>query len=156
MVCVNRSTFKKLFVRIFLIGGILMMSGCISLKQGTDEFKASGDAFGFGDGYGLLTINHQKQPITVIDNESYALSPKGKKIGVRTKPHEYDLEQKQFNPRIRVDFIDSSGNTLTNLSNGKWRFHFKFVKEDQTQGSQDFEFNVTTFYYNPIIDGPPN
>ena len=140
-----------------------LLTACIPLKQARIVGGRGYDHFGYyGEtGYGLLQIGPSSAPnrITVIDSQSYAIAPNGSRFRIRTEPHPYDIETKSFKVpyiRDRVYVLDSAGRRITKpLKNGQWKFHFTFLTPQGVR-TRYFDAKLWTFYYNPIIHGPPN
>lgn len=139
------------------------LAACVPLQQtkivggrGYDHFDYYGET-----GYGLLQIGPSNAPkqITVIDSQSYALSPQGIQFRIQTQPHPYDIETKSFKVpyiRDRVYVLDSEEHRITRpLNNGQWKFHFT-MRTPKGSETRAFDADLWTFYYNPLIHGPPN
>lgn len=154
----------KPFIRFLFFASTmfgLLLTGCIPLQQ-TDikgSLPNSHDGFGWFDetGYGLLWIGtgNAKNTITVIDAKSYALGPNGVKYRVHSEPHLFDVQQKYAYVRDEIHFLDANGGQVSRLGSGDWQFSFTFVKDGKEE-SRTFSGKLWTFYYLPIIDGPPN
>lgn len=141
----------------------LLLTACAPLKQTRIVGGQGSDHFGYyGEtGYGLLQIGPSNTPkrITVIDARSYAIAPNGSRFRIRTEPHAFDIETKfPKTPyvRDRVYLLDSEGRKITRaLKNGNWKFHFT-LRTAKGVETRDFDADLWTFYYNPLIHGPPN
>lgn len=136
----------------------LSLIGCIPLQQSDVNGGTKNDFFRYYGDYGLLNIGsaNKKKTVTLIPESSYALSPKGIKYGIYTEPHFYDLDQKFPYIRDHVTLVSPRGKRLGSIpQNGIWHFHFEFLGP-RGKDSRDFTSRFWTFYYNPIIHGPPN
>ena len=158
--CLSRHEVKMLKIKSVILLVCLSLVGCYSIPQGMyDDHQHSldGNSFSFDNdsGYGLLTINYQKQDILILKEKSYAISPKGIRYEIDSKPHNYLQEGRQF-PPYRIYFKSTSGKPLNELAYGKWQFYFTYELEDKSQHDVNFNFNVTRFYYIPFIHGAPN
>ena len=136
----------------------LSLIGCIPLQQSDVSGGTKNDFFRYYGDYGLLNIGSadKKKTVTLIPECSYALSPKGIKYGINTEPHWYDLDQKFPYIRDHVTLVSPRGKRIGSIpQNGTWHFHFEFMGP-RGKDSRDFTSRFWTFYYNPIIHGPPN
>ena len=135
-----------------------MLFGCLPLQQSDVAGGRKHDYFRYYGDYGLLNIGstNKKKLITLIPSSSYALSPKGTKYGIDSEPHFYDVDQKYPYIRDHITLISPSGKHIYRIpQNGIWHFHFEFLSP-RGKDSRDFISRFWTFYYNPIIHGPPN
>ncbi len=134
----------------------------MALKQYNVTGGKEYDQFSYMDHYrcGLLAIAPTNAPkvVKIIDAESYAIDPNGVRRGIATEPHDYDLrpENEGFYVRDRVYLIDAKGKRLkSNWKDGPWKFHF--VMDTPTgRDVRDFDMQLGTFHYNPVVHGPPN
>lgn len=136
----------------------LLLIGCVPLQQSEVSGGKKDDYFRYYDEYGLLEIgpSDKKKTVTLIPEYSYALSPKGIKYGIHTEPHFYDLEQKHPYIRDHITLVNPRGKRIGSIpQNGTWHFHFEFIGP-RGKDSREFTIRFWTFYYNPIIHGPPN
>jgi len=143
----------------------LFLTACVPLQQTEIKGGKGYDFFGYYGGYGLLQIgpSNQKKKIHVISEDSYAVSPTGKRFSIHSEPAPNDLKPSQYHSefpnyyvRDRITLIDAKGKTLAKIStNGEWHFHFEFSTA-QGRDTRDFTARFWMFYYNPIIHGPPN
>jgi len=139
------------------------LAACIPLQQTNIVGGRGYDHFGlYGEtGYGLLQIGPSNTPKKshVIDSQSFALSPKGVRLRIETEPHPYDIEKKS--PKVpyvrdRVYVLDAEGRRITRpLKNGQWKFHFT-MRTPKGIETRDFDADLWTFFYNPVIHGSPN
>ena len=91
-----------------------------------------------------------------IDAEqSHIADPNGKRYSIQVEPHQYDIEQKFEALRADVYPCGVDGSRLRRWSNGIWSFHF-VVESNGVAQAIDQQWKYWTFYYNPIIHGPPN
>ncbi|RYD31772.1 MAG: hypothetical protein EOP86_17170 [Verrucomicrobiaceae bacterium] len=130
------------------------LSGCVPLRQ---EGLAGGSAFPASvlneDESLVVEIDTKKEKI--LTGRSYAVSPQGVRYSLQVKPHDYDLERKSEKVRAMVYLCDPKGVRLRKWKNGVWTFHFVLEKEGRIRVA-DQKRKYWTFYYNPIIHGPPN
>lgn len=122
------------------------------------------DNFGYMDNLrcGLLQVGPSNVPkaFTIVDTESFAISPDGQRYGISTEPHGYDLRADK-DPRVpyvrdRVYLVDAKGKRLNrNWKDGVWKFHF-MIDAPTGRDARDYEMQLGTFNYNPVIHGPPN
>lgn len=143
-----------------IVAAFVFCAGCVPLTQtavaggrGYDHFDYYGDLR-----FGLLQIgpSNRGRTATVIPGKSYATAPDGRRHGISTEPHAFDIEQKHPYVRERIYVLDEQGRRITRkLSEGRWAFRFTL----RTPGGMEarvFQADLSTFYYNPIIHGPPN
>ena len=140
--------------RVTLLALMLVLTSCIPLRQ---EALVSGPAHPpllvCDDRYVLVGIdmNHEK----IVTAQSYITAPTGKRYTIQAEPHQYDIDQKLEALRVDVYPCDSDGSRLRHWSNGIWSFHFIIVTNGVPEVI-DQKWKYWTFYYNPIIHGPPN
>jgi hypothetical protein len=159
-----RVSGRMSFARFAFCSVFVALVGCTSVKQ----FNATGgepfDSFGYyGDLHcGLLQIGPSSAPksIRVLDGESYAIGPEGTRFGILSEPHPYDLrpDRDPLVPyvRDRIYLVDGDGERTTrNWTDGLWRFHFVIATASGRE-VRDFQLEVSSFNYNPIVHGPPN
>jgi hypothetical protein len=150
-------------VLVICIAALFLLPGCMPLQQSYVTGGEGYDHFSYHDynDWGLLQIGPSNQPktISIVDAESFAIGPRGKRYGVESEPHPYDLREDK-DPRVpyvrdRIYLIDAKGKRLGRWRNGGWQFTFVF---DAPDGRESRHFNMTlwTFFYNPVIHGPPN
>jgi hypothetical protein len=145
---------KKILFIIFLALGL---TGCIPLQQTKITGGQNNDYFGYYDDYGLLNIGtwNETKAIHILAVDSYAIGAGNEKYGIRSEPHQYDIDKNYPYIRDRIYVIDKNGKQLGRLKSGKWKFVFNFETQDG-KDSRTFDASVSTFYYTPIIHGPPN
>ena len=133
---------------------LVFLTGCIPLRQ---ETRVTGPVYPSlllcDDRYVLVGVDmhHEK----IIPEESHITDPKGKRYGIQVEPHQYDIEQKYSALRAEVYPCCADGSRLQRWSNGIWSFHF-VVETNGVARMIDQRQKYWTFYYNPIIHGPPN
>jgi len=136
----------------------LALSGCIPLRQ--QETISGGHDSDFllcDDSFLLAQFNPSNQPnrCKVIPAESYILSPSGKRYNVQVEPHQFDIEQKYTCVRERIYPIDAHGQRLKHWYNGIWIVHVALDAPNQKSILEE-KIRFWTFFYNPLIHGPPN
>lgn len=142
----------------------MFLAGCMPLKQYHVTGGQQYDNFGYMDHLhcGLLQIGPSNVPkaSNIVDSESYAIAPDGKRFGISTELHDYDLRPEK-DPRVpyvrdRVYLVDAKGKRVNrNWSDGLWKFHF-VLDAPAGRDTRDFEMQLGTFNYNPVVHGPPN
>jgi hypothetical protein len=148
---------RKLAFIIF-IGLSIVLSGCIPLRQqALVKGSPDVDLLLCDDRYLLLTIGHGDMPNDhkIIIQQSYIQSPKGTRYSIQIEPHQFDIEKKFIYLRDDVYPCDASGSRLRHWSNGIWLVHL-VVQTNGELSTFDQQLKFWTFYYNPIIHGPPN
>lgn len=135
----------------------LTLTGCLPLQQSAFSGGHQGDHFGHYGDYGLLTIGDGNQPkkTNILADQSYALSPRGIRYHIKTSDHPFDISQRYPYIRDQIRIYDPKGREIKSLSYGPWVFVFKLKTEHGIQ-ERTFSSTVSTFYYNPILHGPPN
>lgn len=133
------------------------MPGCIPLQQSSFHGNVKDDHFGHYGDHGLLTIgdSNAQKTITLLPEQSYAISPEGKRYGIQARDHDFGIAQGYPYVRDQIRIYNAQGKEIRGLRNGKWIFVFA-IKRDGKTVQRRFESNVSTFYYNPILHGPPN
>ena len=128
--------------------------GCIPLRQGS---RVVGPDYPpvllVNDQYLLVGTDMHRERI--IAEQSYIISPGGKRYGIQVEPHQFDIDQKFEALRADVYACDADGSRLRPWSNGIWGFNFVVETNGMTR-TIDQQWKYWTFYYNPIIHGPPN
>jgi len=129
-------------------------AGCIPLRQ---EVQVSGlpnpSVLLCDDRYLLVSVDLKREQIVL--EQSHITDPKGTQYSIEVEPHQYDIDQKHAFLRADVYPCESDGSRLRRWSNGIWSFHFVLEMNGVTQVI-DQRWKYWTFYYNPIIHGPPN
>ena len=130
------------------------LSGCIQLRQ---ESLIKGpdhpDVLLCDDKYVLVGINMKREQIIV--DKSHIIGPNGKRYSIQVEPHQFDVEQKYEAIRAAIYPCGDDGSRIRRWMNGIWTFHFA-VKEGGIDRVIEQQWEYRTFYYNPIIHGPPN
>lgn len=154
---------RKLHQRLALLLALLLLSGCIPLKQYHVTGGQQYDAFSYmeHEGCGLLRIGPAQphKTIEIVNDESYAIGPRGNRYGVESEPHPYDLREDR-DPRLhyvrdRIYLTKESGKRLKSWKNGEWQFTF-VMDGPEGRDTREFEMTLGTFHYNPVVHGPPN
>jgi len=139
---------------IILLALLVLLTGCIPLRQ---EVRVSGPDHPFlllcDDRYVLAGIDMNREKIVV--EQSHILAPNGKRYTMQVEPHQYDIEQRFEALRADVYPCGADSSRLRHWSNGVWSFHF-FIETNGVPQVVDQKWKYWTFYYNPIIHGPPN
>lgn len=144
-------TMKVAFVTLALM---LLHTGCIPLRQAA---RVSGPDYPSlllcDDRYVLVGIdmNHEN----IVADQSHIADPKGQRYSIQVEPHQYDIERKFAAIRANVYPCDPDGLRLRRWANGTWSFHF-VVETNGVTTVVDQQWRYWTFYYNPIVHGPPN
>lgn len=115
--------------------------------------------YDLGDDYVLFTIggseNHPKDYV-IIPQHSYAIDPSGVRHPIRIKVHDYDVSEHFPFIRDEVSVLSSEATPRPmSLHDGTWKFILA-CRRSGTMRADAFSFHIRTFYYNPIIHGPPN
>lgn len=137
-----------------LLALMILLTGCIPLRQ---EALVSGPEHPSlllcDDRYVLVGIDMHREKI--VAEQSYIQAPHGKRYAIQAEPHQFDIDQKFEALRADVYPCDAGGSRLRRWSNGTWSFHF-VVETNGVAQSIDQQWKYWTFYYNPLIHGPPN
>ena len=133
-------------------------TGCIPLKQRNVTGGRGYDHFGYEGGYGWLLIGPSNVPqsVTVVDAESHAVAPNGKRYGIETEPERRRQPDSPPNAGDRVYLVGPNGRrTSREWANGRWEFFFTLDTPDG-RDTRHFTVDFWTFVYNPFAHGPPN
>ena len=137
-----------------LLALMVLLTGCIPLRQ---EARVSGPVHPplllCDDRYVLVGIDMKREKI--VAEQSHIVDPSGKRYTIQVEPHQYDIEQKFEALRADVYPCGADGSRIRRWSNGIWSFHF-VVETNGVAQAIDQQWKYWTFYYNPIIHGPPN
>ena len=111
-----------------------------------------------GDKYVLFATGTQNHPkdYEISSARSYVIDPVGIHHPIRIQPHECD--ESQHFPFIRDDIFVLQSDTDSKpikLHDGMWNFILT-RRTFSTQRQDTFSFRLRTFYYNPLVHGPPN
>lgn len=137
----------------------LALGGCIPLQQPMVTGGEQYDSFGYHDGYGLLQVGPSNvvKTVAIVDAESYAVGPRGERYGVESEPHPHMGRNDARVPYVPdcIFLTNAKGRRIRGWRDGKWTFVFAL---DTPRGRETREFAMTlsTFYYNPLVHGPPN
>lgn len=141
---------------------LLLLSGCIPLQQAYISGGEGYDDLGqFDQGWGLLMIGPSNRPktVSIVDVESFAIGPRGERYVVESEPHPYDLREDRDSRvlyvRDRIYLVNARGKRLKHLRNGEWQFTF-VLNTPEGRDTRNFNMTLWTFFYNPVIHGPPN
>jgi hypothetical protein len=137
-----------------------LLIGCVPLTQERIVGGHTYDHFGYSqdERCGLLQVgpSNRRRTATIIPERSYATSPDGIRFGIATRLHPYDLTAGHTYVRERVYLLDKGGHQINRKwKDGQWIFHFA-LRTPHGEDTRDFHADLWTFYYNPIIHGPPN
>lgn len=112
-----------------------------------------------GDDHVLFTIggseNHPKD-YDIIPQRSYVVDPSGLHHPIRIKPHDFDISERF--PFIRDEIFVLRSETVPKpiqLHDGTWKFVLAYRRSGVIR-DDTFSVRIWTFYYNPIVHGPPN
>lgn len=148
-------------MRILLSLLLLSLSSCVPLPQMQQypsrvPFHA---VYDLGDRSVLFSIGGDEgrpKDYTIIPEHSYVVDPSGTCHPIQIKPHDFDVSQHY--PFIRDEIFILRSGTVTKpirLYDGTWKFVLVYRRlgglHDDT-----FSFRIWTFFYSPIIHGPPN
>ncbi len=135
---------------------IFSLTGCIPLRQ---EERISGPVHPTvlisKDQHLYLLVEIDLNREKLVAEQSYLVAPSRKRYGVQVESHKYDKEQKFHATRADVYPVDADGSRLRRWQKGVWSFHF-VIESNGISQVVDQKWRYWTFYYNPIIHGPPN
>jgi hypothetical protein len=143
---------------VFVVFGL---QGCIPLPQMEQlpsrvPFHA---VYDLGDDYVLFTIGgseNRPKDYVIIPQHSYVIDPAGGRHPIRVRPHHYDLSENFPFIRDEVSVLRSEVDPKPiGLHDGTWKFVLA-CRRSGVDRTDEFSFRIWTFYYNPIIHGPPN
>lgn len=133
---------------------LVLLAGCLPLKRAE---LVSGPLFPrmilCDDRYLLIEIDMRTEKI--LTAQSRIAAPSGKAYSIQVEPHQYDIEQDHQKLRPEVYPCNADGSRIQHWPNGTWSFHF-VVETNGIAQAIDQRWKYSTFYYNPIIHGPPN
>lgn len=132
------------------------LAGCIPCQQYRVVEIDQGEYahFDYNGEYGLFTMEGVKQ-LTLDDSKSFAIGPKNKKYAIRSMPHQYDLEMGHDFVRTKIYVLKNDGRPFGRLPKGVWSFSFYYSNLDE-EGTYSCRAKLWTFWYSPLIHGPPN
>ena len=152
---------KTNLIRFLALAALFQfLAGCVPLTQANVTGGRRYDHFMYHEDMdsGLLQIgpSNRNRTATVIPGQSYATSPDGTRHSIATEPHQFDITQRYPYIRERIYLLDSNGNRVTRKwRNGRWTFHFALATPRGTE-TRDFQADLWTFLYNPVVHGSPN
>ena len=133
---------------------MVLFTSCIQLRQ---EARVSGPVHPHltlcDDRYVLVGLDMNREKIVV--EQSHIMDPSGKRHAIEVEPHQFDIDRKSKLLRVEVYPCCDDGSRIRRWSNGIWAFHF-VVDTNGAAQVIDQQWKYWTFYYNPIIHGPPN
>ena len=91
------------------------------------------------------------QSLFIDTQQSYVISPEGKKYLVETKNYTNSPDSYYKQVSVYIASIER----IKGWSNGIWTLHFSFLPTHQFP-DLDAKVKIWTFYYNPFIHGTPN
>ncbi len=137
-----------------LLALVFFLTGCIPLRQYAHVSGPLHPSVGLcDDRYLLVEIDMNREKI--VAEQSHITDPSGKQYTIQVEPHQYDIDQKFEALRADVYPCRVDGSRIRRWSNGIWSFHFVVETKGVAQAI-DQQWKYWTFYYNPIIHGPPN
>lgn len=140
-----------------LIASSLIASGCVPMRS--QEYEVTGgaaydrfDPYGnYGphhdDNIAIVQLGPSNMPKTgtIIDSESYVITPKGKRVGISTEPYAFDVSDRGPGvPNIRdaLYLTNAKGSRDgSSWKDGKWRF-FLVVETPQGRETRTFDLKV--------------
>lgn len=135
----------------------LVASGCLPLQQYDISGTRQYEHLSVVRGYFMEQLSPVQKPKTktIIANESYAISPKGRKYRIELQPHDFDLSEASPYIRDRIYLLNDSGKRIRRISDGKWGLVL-MIESAEGRELREFTAKTWTFNYNPILHGPPN
>jgi hypothetical protein len=138
------------------------LAGCLPLPQMEKHpsripFHASYN--GWGEKAVIFTIGgceERPKDYEILPQRSHVIDPSGKQHPIRIQPHEFDISEHY--PFIRDDIFvlrSAAHPAPISLRDGTWKFVLTYRRASGVR-TDTFSFRIWTFYYNPIIHGPPN
>ena len=133
---------------------LILFTGCIQLRQ---EDLVSGPTHPHltlcDDRYVLVGLDMNREKIVAA--QSHILDPSGKRYAIQVEPHQFDMDKKHKLLRAEIYPCRDDGSRIRRWANGIWAFHFVVETSGAIQVI-DQQWKYWTFYYIPIIHGPPN
>ena len=150
----------KLYLLIIILTAVL--SGCIPLAQthihpSRTDFICHVSDGGLYIGWQSNSAEPSKQSDIDISS-SWAVSPKGHVYAFNAVPRTYLTGEKSYwrDTTLYLRELNMSlGKDSKRWGNGNWKLHLAFTNRISHKPI-DAEVKISTFYYNPIIHGPPN
>jgi hypothetical protein len=139
---------------LFALSAILL-SGCIPLRQEALVTGPSDVGLTLCDDRYLLFGEEKMRDHKIVTQQSYIQSPSGKRYTIQVEPHQFDIQQKYGFVRDEIYPCGADGKRIWHWSNGVWLVHL-VVDTNGELRIIDQQWKYWTFYYNPIIHGPPN
>ena len=151
----NRSIFLAL-------GMSLLLTACMPLVQidwasSDEEIRIAPERDELA--VTVLTSSPQEaQKIFINSSSSYAISPEGVKYEIEFARNQYatklGLEDNSPWASFFVSLKKSPGQKAVELENGDWELFLAFGNANR--GDIKAKFKLWTFWYSPLIHGPPN
>jgi hypothetical protein len=133
----------------------IMLSGCMRLRQESlVEGPSDVHLLLCDDRYLLFQEDTPPQDHKIVTQQSYIQSPSGKRYTIQVEPHQFDIQRYGF-VRDEIYPCDTDGKRIRHWSNGIWSYHL-VVETNGVPRIIDQQWKYWTFYYCPIIHGPPN
>jgi hypothetical protein len=144
---------------IVAISALVLLVGCMPLKQitwhsSTDEIRISPESAQIHVNILATTDNPTNKP-TIDTERSFAISPSGRRYTLQVTKNEYS---NKYTSRWTADYvalIDPTNNRRHKWENGEWKLHLFFTGPISRKPIES-KFKLWTFWYCPIIHGPPN
>jgi len=136
---------------------LLLLSGCIPLRQQEISGTHSGEYLLVSGNYIMEQFgpSNKIKEKEIIADESFVISPKNERYEVELEPHDYDIARNSPYIRDRIYLLNDHGDRIRSIGNGEWLIYLMLSSKDSKE-LRDFKAKIWTFYYNPIVDGPPN
>ena len=96
-------------------------------------------------------LNHER----IDTQQSYIKSPAGRRYSLQVQTNQFDIDQKYDRVSALLYPFDADGLPLHGWRKGTWSYHF-VVESNGVPEIIDQQWKCWTFYYCPIIHGPPN
>lgn len=136
-----------------------MTSGCMPLQQYKQLEGTTAEHLSVLDNLSALQLSLGKGSTSeknrVVAEESRITSPSGTIYNVQIKPHHYDIQEKHDEVRQNIYPVQRNGVPVEIRQNGIWSLHL-VIETEGIRRTLDRQLKISTFYYNPLIHGPPN
>jgi len=139
---------------------LLFLSGCLPLKQiewhtSTNEIRISPEYSEIHVCVLTQTDDPAKKPM-IDAARSYAVSPMGERLSLSVRMNSYAAKFKSPWTADYVRLYDpNNSNRRPKWQNGEWDLNLVF--SDPSQRAPIYSvFKLWTFWYCPLIHGPPN